>query len=302
MLAIISRAACFILFIVLGYFLKRIGFFHEKDFSVLSKVVIRITLPAAIIVNFNGKEIDPSLFSLILLGLGGGILYMILGYLINLKKSNADKAFGLLNLSSYNIGCFTMPFAQCFLGPMGVITTSLFDTGNAVVCLGGSYGIASTVKNGKGFDVKRVAKALATSVPFITYVIMVLLCVLHISLPAPAMEGIGMIADANAFMAMFMIGVGFRMPNDKTQIGMITKMLSIRYAIAAALALIFYFLLPFAVEIRQALVILAFAPIGSAIPAFTGELDGDVGLSSALNSMSIVISIVCIVSLLSVML
>lgn len=56
MLAIISRAACFILFIVLGFFLKRIGFFHEKDFSVLSKVVIRITLPAAIIVNFNGKE------------------------------------------------------------------------------------------------------------------------------------------------------------------------------------------------------------------------------------------------------
>jgi len=92
------------------------------------------------------------------------------------------------------------------------------------------------------------------------------------------------------------------MPNDKAQIGMITKMLSIRYAIAAALALSFYFLLPFAVEIRQALVILAFAPIGSAIPAFTGELDGDVGLSSALNSMSIVISIVCIVSLLSVML
>ena len=48
--------------------------------------------------------------------------------------------------------------------------------------------------------------------------------------------------------------------------------------------------------------ILAFAPIGSAIPGFTEELGGDVGLSSALNSLSIVISIAIIVALLSVML
>ena len=76
----------------------------------------------------------------------------------------------------------------------------------------------------------------------------------------------------------------------------------IRYGVAAILALIFYFVLPFELEIRQALVILAFAPIGSAIPVFTAELKGDVGLSSAINSVAIVISIVIIVALLLVML
>ena len=39
---------------------------------------------------------------------------------------------------------------------------------------------------------------------------------------------------------------------------------------------------------------LAFSPIGSAIPVFTGELKGDVGLSAAINSVAIVISIVII--------
>ena len=55
-------------------------------------------------------------------------------------------------------------------------------------------------------------------------------------------------------------------------------------------------------QIRQALVILAFSPIGSAVPAFTEELKGDVGLSSAVNSISMVLSIAIIVALLAIML
>jgi len=53
-------------------------------------------------------------------------------------------------------------------------------------------------------------------------------------------------------------------------------------------------------EVRQALLILAFSPIASAAPAFTAEMDGDVGLSSAVNSISIVVSIVIIVGILMV--
>lgn len=66
--------------------------------------------------------------------------------------------------------------------------------------------------------------------------------------------------------------------------------------------LAFYFLLPFDLEVRQALVILAFSPIGSVMLAFTQELKGDVGLASAINSISIIVSIVITVILLMVML
>ena len=72
--------------------------------------------------------------------------------------------------------------------------------------------------------------------------------------------------------------------------------------IAVVFALICFFMTPFALEIRQALVILAFAPVGSAVPGFTGEMGGDVGLSSACNSICMVISIAIIVALLLVML
>ncbi|WP_347561458.1 AEC family transporter [Clostridium sp. OF09-36] len=139
---ILMRAACFIAVIVLGHILRRTGFFKEEDFHVLSKIVLKITLPAAIISNVSGSKIDPSLLVICLLGFGGGVLYMTLLYLLNLHSPKEKRAFEVLNISGYNIGTFTMPFAQSFLGPAGMLATSLFDTGNSFVCLGGSYSIA----------------------------------------------------------------------------------------------------------------------------------------------------------------
>ena len=49
MLEILTRAGCFVAIIILGYFLKKIGFFKESDFTILSRITLRITLPAAII-------------------------------------------------------------------------------------------------------------------------------------------------------------------------------------------------------------------------------------------------------------
>ena len=297
---IVTRAGCFIAIIVLGYALRKINFFKEGDFRVLSGIVIKITLPAAIVYSFSGKEIDTSLLFIVLLGLGGGLVYMGIGWLMNRRAGREQQAFEILNTSGYNIGNFTMPFVQSFLGSMGVITTSLFDTGNACVCLGGSYSVASIVKDNNGFSVKRIAKALLKSVPFDCYVIMIVLNLLHVTLPKPVVSFAEIIANGNAFMAMLMIGVGFKLSGDRKQIGRIVRILAVRYGVAALFAAGCFFLLPFSLEVRQALMILAFSPIASAAPAFTQELEGDVGLASALNSLSIVISIVCIVGLLVV--
>ena len=303
MVEILTRAGSFIAIIVLGYVLKRIGVFREEDFPVLSKICIRITLPAAIVTSFAGKQIDPGLLVLLFLGIGCGAVYIGLGFLLNRRSSRERKAFEILNLPGYNVGCFTMPFAHSFLGPMGVIATSLFDSGNAFICLGGAFGVASAVKDGKGFDFRRIFRALSRSVPFVTYLLMVVMNLFRIPVPGAVVDCASIIGGANAFMAMFMIGVGFRLTlGDRGQLGRILKILGVRYGVAAVLAAVFYFLLPFDIQVRQALVILAFSPIGSAVPPFTAELGGDVGMSSAINSMSIVISICIYVVLLGVML
>lgn len=302
MLDILTKAGCYIAIIVLGMVLRAIGFFKEEDFSVLSKIVIRITLPAVIISGAAGRQINLSLLTLALLGMGGGVIYVIVGYLMNARKGKFWQAFGLLNLSGYNIGNFALPFTQSFLGATGVLTTSLFDIGNAFVCLGGAYGVASAIKAGNGFDWKRVVKALSRSVPFLAYVVTASMNLLHIPIPGFVASCAGTIAQANAFLAMLMIGVGFKLDLKREQLGYIAKFLLVRYAIAAVLALAYYFLLPFDLEMRQTLVILAFAPIGSAVPGFTAELGEDTGLSCSINSVAILVSIVIILALLVVML
>lgn len=295
MAEILMKAGSFIAIIILGYVLRRRGFFKEEDFYVLSRIVLKITLPAAIVTNFTGIDMKPSMLLMSLLGLGGGMILTGMAFLISAGKNGEEKAFNIINLTGYNIGNFTMPFAQSFLGPLGVVATSLFDSGNALVCLGGTYSVAVMAKGEKGkFSIMPIIKTLLSSVPFDAYLLMTVLSLLHLSLPAPMVSFTGIIANGNAFMAMLMLGVGFKMTLDKSRMGKIIQILFIRYSVSIALAAAFYFLLPFELEYRQALAILALSPIASAAPAFTGDLDGDIGLASAVNSISIVISIVLI--------
>ena len=273
MAEVLMKAGSFVAVIIMGNLLRRAGFFKEEDFYVLSKIVLKITLPAAIISNFSGIDLKPSMLVVTLLGVAGGILYIAVAFFMSIGKEREERAFNILNLPGYNIGNFTMPFAQSFLGPVGVVATSLFDTGNAFICLGGAYSaaVATKEKNAR-FSMFPVIKTLLKSIPSFT----------------------GVIGNANAFMAMLMIGVGFKLNGDSSQPGKIVKILAARYSLAIVLALVFYFLLPFGIEYRQALTILALSPMSSAAPAFTGNLGADVGLASAVNSISVVISTVLI--------
>lgn len=301
MLDILIKAGCFIAIIILGYTLKKIGVFKDSDFSVLSTITLKLTLPAAIISNFANKELDPSLFTLTLLALMCGGIYMLLGYLLNLRTGKDQQAFEILNLPGYNIGCFALPFVQNFLGPLGVISCCLFDIGNGFVCLGGAFSIASALKDGGKISFKRIVRTLSKSVPFLCFLIMPTLCLLHVRVPKPITSLAEIIGNANAFTAMLMLGVGFKLTAERHQLGRIFRVLSIRFLVAAILGVCFYTLLPFSPEVRKSLVILVFSPIGSAVPAFTGEMKSDVGLSSAINSISIICSIIIIVCLLLIL-
>ena len=302
MLDILVRAGCFVAIIILGYVLRKIHFFKEEDFTVLSKIVLRITLPAAIVTSFAGKQVGLSMLLLSLMGIAIGAVYIGLAFLLNRRKAKEDTIFDVVNLSGYNIGAFTMPFVQNFLGPVGVISTSLFDVGNAFVCLGGSHGIGICLKQGGKLSLKKIVKTMLKSVAFDTYLIMLLIGVAHITIPSPILSFAQLVGNANPFIAMLMIGVGFKLSGDKEKIGRIVRTLCVGYGVGLVFALSCFYLLPFPREVKVALMILAFSPFPSSSPIYTDDLKGDVGLSSALNSISIVCSITFIVIILMVML
>lgn len=303
MLNVLTKAISFVLIIVTGYALKKKGFFRPKDFHLVSRMVICITLPCAIVSNFSRLSMDNSLLFMCVLGLAANVFTLLAGFLASLRDSREGKAFNMLNMSGYNVGNFTLPFVQEFLGPMGFAATSLFDTGNAIMCTGITYTLVSMVSGkGESPSVKNVAKSLLSSMPFNAYVVMTVLAVLRISLPEVVVSYAGTVGSANAFLALLMIGIGFELRFERAKISRMVKVLGMRYGLAVLMAVAAYLLLPFPLDVRRAMALVALGPVSSVAAAYTGRLGGDVELASAVNSLSIVLSIVAITAALLILL
>ena len=262
MAEVLSKAIGLICIILLGYILKRVGFFGPKDYVLVSKIVFNITFPATIIASFSNFIMDSSLLWLIVIGLACNLLMSGIGYLITLKKSADEKAFYMINLAGYNIGCYTLPFIQNFLGPAGVVMTCMFDTGNSIMCTGTTYAIAKGV-TGKN-DTKGIGgilKTLFASIPFDVYIIMLILTSFQVRMPEFVVSISSTIGVANVFLAMFMVGMMFEMNIKKEYIKDAVVIILLRYGVAAVLSVLVYFVSPFSLEIRQVLVILLCGPI-----------------------------------------
>ncbi|WP_315077409.1 AEC family transporter [uncultured Clostridium sp.] len=94
---VLTKTGVFILIIILGYSLKRIGFFKQSDFKVVSKIVLNITLPCAVISNFNKLEMDMTLLFLVVIGIVCNFVMIGAGYLVAWKNNNSEKAFNMIN-------------------------------------------------------------------------------------------------------------------------------------------------------------------------------------------------------------
>ena len=285
MTAVLTKAFAFVAIIAMGYILKRVGFFHAKDFYLISNIVIKITLPAAIVSNFSKITMDYSLLAMCVIGLLCNFVTIAVGYGINIRKPKETRAFAMLNMSGYNIGNFTMPFVQSFLSPVGFAATSLFDAGED-----------------EKPSLPGMTKKLFSSIPFDAYIIMTILSILKLQLPAVMISFADTAGGANAFLALLMLGIGFEIHMDREKIAQIVQILVMRYGIAVLMAVGFYFFSPFGLEVRQTLAIVSLGPVASSAPAFTGALNGDVEMASAVNSLSIIISIAAITAALIILL
>ena len=94
-----------------------------------------------------------------------------------------------------------------------------------------------------------------------------------------------------------MIGIGFELHLSRSRLWRIAGVVFNRYLITAVLAWIFYHYLPFDVEIRKILVLIAFAPISALCAVFTAKCHGDVAMSCTVNSITIVLSIIIMTAL-----
>ena len=296
---VLPKVAAFLCAIILGYFFKCRGFFGPLDYKILIKIVLNITMPCAVLVSFASYKANLSLLIIIGLSFGMNWLMLLLALLFSRKYPVRTRAVWLNCVPGYNIGCFAMPFVQSFLPPAGLIATCLYDLGNAMMCNGTTYAISKNILSGsKGLNIKSTLNTLLHSVPFVSYFIMLVITLLKIPIPGVLVNFVTPVANANAFLAMFMVGMMLDLRMEKAIAREVVGMLVLRFSMAILAACAFYFLLPMSVEIRQALTITAFAPVSMTSTAMTPGAGGDPAVAACVNSFSILISIGCILTLL----
>lgn len=296
----IFKPMSYVLVIMLGYLLKRAGFFGKDDYRLMSKIMVNITLPCTIIQAFDGFERDAKMFIIVGIGFICAFMPILLMYLTTGRVEKSLRAYRMLNIGGYNIGCFSLPLVQAFFGNTGVVAACMFDTGNAIMMTGGAYAMTSTLLRTGGEEresVGDVSLKFVKSLPFDAYMMMILLAALGVKIPSVVFTLTRPAGQANAFVAMLMIGMMFEPAGDRALLRETARELVWRYLFAAASAALVFFCTPFELVVRQTLCIVCFAPLSSLAPIYTDRCHSDTALASFTNSVSIAVSLIVMLAL-----
>ena len=207
------------------------------------------------------------------MGLFGNLVMLFVSLMLTRGDTPATKIFYIFSLAGYNIGCFTLPFAQAFLTPFAVVGLCMFDVGNSIMCTGMTYALtASCIGYADGrkdkFSMKNIAQKLLHSVPFVVYIGM-LLSLAGFHFP----KGVytfyrEIVGTGNPFLSMLMIGMMFEIKLDKKAMGYVKELFSVRYAISLLCAAAFIYLAPFKQEINYVIALAFMAPCTIIGPIF----------------------------------
>lgn len=297
MLVVLSKAIAFVLIILIGYMCKRRGVFAPTDYQLVSKIVLNITLPCAVISSFAHFQLDLSLLAAVALGLSGNCVMIFVALMLTRRETLAAKIFYIFSLAGYNIGCFTLPFAQAFLTPFAVVALCMFDVGNSIMCTGMTYALtASCIGYADGhkdrFSMKSIAEKLLHSAPFVVYISMLILSLVGVQFPKSVYTFTDIVGAANPFLSMLMIGMMFEIRLDKQAMGYVKELFSVRYLISLVCAGAFIYFAPFKQEVNYVIALAFMAPCTIIGPIFVEKLGGNVQLASLFNSMTIITSVI----------
>lgn len=291
---ILLSSFSFLITIFLAYGLKQVGIFKQQDGQVLSKMIVYITLPATIINGVNGTKLT-TLF-LILAGIGLLTNFILVTFAYFYGRHEADRNFrGLLlqTTGGYNIGNFAIPFVMAFF-PSSIPYLGMVDLGNSFMVAGGISALTDRLLASQEHppSILDILKKLGKSPTFMVYITMFVLAILGIVIPDAWMAPFKLLASANSFLSMFMIGLYMKINLHKEGIRNVRKLLLGRYSMASVLALIIYFCLPFSHLIKSVLVLVMFSPISNLTVIQATEFGADEGESGLASSLSIILSLV----------
>jgi len=280
-----------IMIIGIGFVLKQLRILKERDGEGLSRLVFNLTLPALIIVTFHELAMDRSLILLILSGLVYGLFASALGLIVFRHYPRETKGMLVMMVPGLNIGLFAYPLVEGIWGTEGIKHFGMLDVGNAFIVFGVCYFIGSYFSsvNAK-LDLSTISKKMASSIPFMTYVIVCSLNLVGLQIPAFAVDVAATIAKANMPMALILLGFYMNFGFDREQTAVIVKFLSLRYGAGIVVGVILFFLLPFDNMFKYTLLMGLVMPTSISALPYSVEFNYDRKFVGTVSNLSILIS------------
>ena len=296
---ILLNAFGFILIILSGFTMKKMGVLKKEDGTTLSKIIINVTLPAVLINGLRDVQLTGTFIFLIVAGVVFNLLFALISGFAWRHKSPVDQGFIMYNASSFNLGNFTMPFMQTFFAS-SLPFLVMFDIGNAFMMFGLLPILINQITHlsDEKPTVKNILLAFGKSIPFMSYLVMFTLTIFSISLPDGFHNTVQLFANANGFLSMFMIGLFLDFTLPKSEMAKVTKILTWRYGLSISSSVLIYFFLPVEHTVKIILMILVLSPIATFSTIKSAEIGAPRESAGFLSSMSILISFALIVLIL----
>ena len=287
--------------IVIGVFIRAQGLVPRDLAKPVGFLVLNITLPCAIITFLNGVTLPVELLATILIPITATWIMIGIAWLMTHRRPDRDKAvpFAMLNMSSFNVGTFAMPFTMGLVSPLGFLVVCLFDIGNAIMCTGGTYAFAFRGNGGALKAFLNVFRTLAHAAPIWTYLILITLSFLELKVPGPILQFCKVVSGANTFLSMLLIGLSINLAINWEKFGDLFKMMCVRYVVNAIIAAGLYFLLPFPLEVRQAIAVTMMSPLPVMGVIFTMKANLDWEAAANINSVSVLVSVAIMCAMLA---
>ncbi len=291
---VLIKVAAFVSIIVAGYFAGRSGKLGRGTGNILSKIVFNLTLPCAVIHAFGSAEFSLDLLWLFVVAAMFNFAAYFAMLLATRRSERATRVYYLCNICGYNIGCFALPFVQAFFPATQAVAVCLFDAGNSLMMSGGTYALTSVVASEEPVEhpVRLAIKRLFSSVTIDAYLVLVTLALLRIPVPQAIVQFTEPMANANAFLAMFMLGLVTNLHVDAQKIGRLVRLLGARLAFNLLFTTTTLLLLPFGPSVKIIVCMAIWAPVGAMGPVFTMWCHGDHGLAGLANAISVIAAIV----------
>ena len=268
--------------------------------------LFNLVLPCAIIYSFATNPHDSSMLWISVFGFVVAFIPPVLIFLTTRYTPVQDRAFTMLNGSGFNIGCFCFPVVQAFLGTAAIVPAAMFDIGE-LRDGGGRHERHDAdplhIQPGKTLDeqyqghapvlpytkpkdrdarrlarhalLRNVAKGFFGSIPFDTYLVMIVLMLANVKIPAVVATFVEPLANANSFVAMLMVGMLMDLPAGRDDVMKLLKIIGLRLPFGLLFAVCAWFVLPFGANVREAVVMCCLAPIAVFSTLFTDEVLGN---------------------------